>query len=213
MKHFGEVNRRRFERVPMALDWGVAQAIVGAEWHWANHEVGQVFDMSYQGLAVAQAALAPCSVNQMVRGELVLGGVGKLSLNARVAWTKGTLAGLEIKDVSLEARQAFEKFLKDKLIGLSMKRVEPKFFLETADFSTWYHGPGDTNIYLWQNDGGQILRAEVEIGGALLTYDRGVVAPQGDSELVRRVMALLTQINEPQTQLKDLLAALSKGLP
>lgn len=202
-------NRRRFERVPLDLDWGAAHAILGAEWHWKNHESGKLFDLSYQGMAAAQPALGKLTVGESVNGELVLGGSTPMPLLARVAWLKGAIAGLEFKDVRLQSRQVIEKFLKDQLVGRHLRRIDPKFYQDKADFTAWYHGPGDTNVYLWQESG--IVRAEIELGGRALRFDRGEITPGNDPELIKRVMFLLSQIGEPHQTVKTVMESLAKA--
>lgn len=211
MKDKSPVDQRRAERVPLALEWGGAQSLLGAELVWPNHEVSAVFDLSYFGLAAARPALFTFRQNDLVKLDLRLGQMGVMAFTGRVAWSNEKTIGLEIVETSALARLELDRFLGDQLIGRHLSRVDKQFYGQNADFSVWYHGPGDTNIYLWTAINGQIDRAEIEVDGELIQFDGKEIFPAGRPALTFRGMMVLSQIDEAKTALRPLMEALAKG--
>ncbi len=211
MKNNQLTNQRRAERVPLALEWGGAQTILGAELEWPNHELSSVFDLSYFGLAAARPALFTFAPNDRFKLKVRLGAVGTMELMGRVAWSNDKTVGIEILETTALARLDLDRFLGDQLIGRHLSRVDKQFYGQSADFSVWYHGPGDTNIYLWLHASGQIDRAEIEVDGEIIQFDGKNIYPAGRPALIFRAMMVLSQIDESKTSLRPLMEALAKG--
>jgi hypothetical protein len=222
--------RRQFERIPVALDWGEVQPLLGALIHWPNHETSPVFDMSYFGLAAGRPALFKAEPNQSHSVQLELGKEPLLPVQARIAWCKDKLVGLELKPLNIVARQVFDEFFEDRLIGKNLRRIDRRYYAAGSDFSVWYHGPLDTNVFLWQENGSdEVRRAEIELDGRILIFDgqqiisggaspRTSLEPVEENELilekslplVKRVMSILSQVDEPRGPMRSFLIQLAK---
>jgi hypothetical protein len=50
--------------------------------------------------------------------------------------------------------------------------VDPSLFQQTQNFQYWFHGPNDTNVFVWVN-GERIKKAIVELNHQILTWDQG----------------------------------------
>lgn len=231
------LDRRRYERVPMALDWEDLQPLLGAIVHWPNHETSAVFDLSYFGMALGRPALLSLAPDQFYELQIDLGRQASLGIQVRVAWLKDNAVGAELMPLDVEARQAFDEFLEDRLIGSHLRLVDRRYYAPGAEFSVWYHGPQDTNVFLWQETDGSIARAEIELDGRILIYDGNQVLSGGASPrsltdeigsgtlmevpdlpavleptmpIVRRTLSILSQIEEVRSPLRKLLGQLAK---
>ena len=75
------------------------------------------------------------------------------------------------KKISVPARIIIDRVVTDRIIGLNMSLIDPKHYSEKSDYSFWFHGPKDTNLYLWMP--GQVLqKAQLEMADAALVYGR-----------------------------------------
>lgn len=231
-------NRRRHERVSVPLGWGDADSVLGAQLSWPNHEVSQIFDLSYQGVAVAKPSLFEGKANEEIMVTFKLGDNEEFSATLMVMWISENAVGGELLNLTLAMREKIDDFLEDRLLGLHLRPVNKKYFAQKSDFSHWYHGPKDTNVFIWQERSGQISKAEIELDGRVLIYSDGELLSGGgqeysltdaigsgsrveqdldlsvnlgrDAPIVRRVMNILSQIEEQKGPLKDLIAALAK---
>jgi len=218
------LERRRFERVALNLDWGKAKPILGAKIMWPNGESGEVLDMSYQGLAGMRPALYEIKVSQKVQVHMDLPGEQSANLVGRVVWFNDTMVGLEFSPLDLDTRALIDEFLEDRLVGLHLRSIDRRYFKEGESFSHWYHGPKETNIYLWISVKGDLERAIIEMEGQSLVYENGELLGAGlnvssvDSDLkvempnsspmVKRAREVLSQLKEQQKPLRHLLEVL-----
>lgn len=231
------MDRRRHERIPLNMDWGAAQPLLGAQLLWPNYEASGVLDMSHSGLAVTRPALLNLTDNQSMTILLHLGRRPEFETSARVAWLRDQILGLELMNLSLNARQAIDDFLEDRLVGRHLRAVSSEFFSSSVNFTHWYHGPKDTNVFLWIEAGkDEIKRAEVELDGQMLVYSQGEITLGGrrgqrsleapvvatdellevavdrQTPLVKRVLEVLSQIEEAKGPIRKLLEVLVRDL-
>lgn len=229
--------RREHVRVPVASDWGEVQPLLGATLHWPNHETSQVFDISYFGVATGKPALFEVKIEDAVQIQMDLGEETSLKLNARVAWGTDKVVGLRLDPLGIDERQALDEFLEDRLIGINLRRIDRRHF-GSFDFSVWYHGPNDTNVFLWTDlKTDRILKAEIELDGRVLIFDgaellTGGARPRsitdeigsgsvdeaelpavasGSLPIVKRALAILAQVDERRGPMRDFLALLVKA--
>lgn len=111
--------------------------------------------------------------------QAVLGGQAPVEVDAEIVWTRDHIAGVRWATMPAPVRAAFGMFLVDKLVGASLTPIHPQFFSESMTFDFWFHGPKDTNLYLWmeRTERGQktdrVDRAIVELDDQTLVYEYG----------------------------------------
>lgn len=233
-------DRREYIRVPVASDWGELQPLLGAILHWPNHETSPVFDLSYFGVAASRPALFAPLKGDRLELRIELGKEASIPLKGKMAWGNDKVIGIQLDPLKVEARQAFDDFLEDRLIGLNLRRVDRRHY-GPFDFSVWYHGPHDTNVYLWQDiKTDKILKAEIELDGRVLIFDGKQLLSGGaraasltdqigagsrlavddddlpvevedHNPLVKRALSILSQVDEPRGPMRDFLTLLAKA--
>lgn len=168
-------NRRRHDRVSLRLVEGVSEELVGAAVLWPDGSEGVAFDLSYSGAAVSRASSVDIKVGDILPMVVVLGGKNANSVESEVAWFNDKMVGFAFVHPGTEFRLNLESFLNDKLIGRSLRPVDPRYFSSSLDCQVWYHGPKDTNVYLWVDGSGKLLRAEVELDLQVMIVQEGKV--------------------------------------
>jgi hypothetical protein len=163
-------NRRRFVRVPLSQ----LSEIQGAGVIWPSNEKSGVLDLSYGGAALSlpQGSSLRLSPGSQFDLQLDLSGQQNVVVSSGLVRSDAKIAAVQFASLSNEAHLAIEKFLHEKLIGVNMQLIDPEFYDKAQGFTSWYHGPGDTNIYVWQA-GTNIERFVIEISGFILSWQSG----------------------------------------
>jgi hypothetical protein len=234
-------NRRRFPRINIRQDLEKAKALVGAEVKWPNSEVSPIFDISYLGAAVALPRGLKLEAKQEMELELRLGDLEKVELVARVVWLNNKIVGVEFQQLDHKARVSVDEFLEDKIVGAHMIAVSPQYFAEHVDFQKWFHGPNNTNVFLWMPSNQSVKRAMVSFDGQAMIFEDGefhraggeldwqvqasysaevlpsqtpndlLVILEKDNPLVRRSIEILHQLEEQCPPIRDFLESLLEG--
>lgn len=179
-------NRRRFPRIDMKAFEGELEEIVGAWLIWPNGESMPIYDMSYTGIAAkrpSQVKLTHGMVCQLQCKLLNSRGQEQIcSVKAETVWFNDSVIGLHIVSLEVGDRSLMNDFLDDKVIGASMREIAPSLYARELDCDYWFHGPKDSNVYLWLKDG-QLHRVEAEVDDIILQYQGAVLElGVGDSE-------------------------------
>lgn len=208
--------------------------LIGARARWRSGRIVEIFDVSFTGVALGCYPGMEAKIGDDVKIHFVLAGQEEIEVRARVVRIAPKKVAVEFVYIAIDARKKLENFLKDKLIGTLTREVKPQFYPKEVDFTDWFHGPNDTNIFLW-NPNNVLKKALIEIEGKLLFWDNGLLTEGKGweyttdyedhyaSEAVRRTEAathspsrstllegldLLTQIDDPKKSLKSLIAIL-----
>jgi hypothetical protein len=226
-------DQRRFPRV-FLQNADVFRALVGAKLIWSADVTTDLLDLSYTGAAAVQPPARHFEKGQALSLDFSFAGQAPVKVNAKVVRSDGKIVGLQFSELEAPARLAFENFLNDNLLGLNLRQVDPKLFSQSQDFTNWYHGPKDTNVFIWTLNG-SLTKAIVEIDHLILVWNQGVLK-QGKSRsdlssaiddyyspvlyeslragqsvdqiLLSRVVKILSQVNEPHGPVSSLLEKL-----
>jgi hypothetical protein len=136
----------------------------------SGHGPTKLFDMSYEGAALTQPltqAVTQVGVEVELRFQTQ---VDQASLKAEVIRTSADTVAVRFLDVGVTARIIIDRLVTDRIIGLNMNLIDPKHYAADVDFTHWYHGPKETNVYLWWR-AGQLTRGQLEMATATVTYD------------------------------------------
>lgn len=142
-------DRRKYQRITYYLGQSREQKLEGASLVWPNGEQSHVFDLSYQGAAVSFPLNFPLEELSEYDLTLSLSEGREFPIRAQVRWFNNDAAGVQFVSLDSVSRQIFEDYFSDKLIGASLFKVDKQFYTPKNPPDCWYHGPQDTNLFLW----------------------------------------------------------------
>ena len=158
-------DRRRYPRIPVgASQQKILLRIV-------DYGPAQLFDMSYMGAALSQ----PEGKKLTRIGEIIVlhlkSDIDAGKLKAEVVRFNDQTLAVHFKDVGASVRVIIDRLVTDRIVGLSMNQMDPKDFDSQSDFSHWFHGPKETNLYLWEEKG-SLCRAQMDMASVSLSYGK-----------------------------------------
>jgi hypothetical protein len=160
----GVKDRRKYQRVVVeSLSDGLTAEVV---------QFGRtlLYDMSYEGAAFAQ----PKDKKVESQDEDVVlhlkTPVDEAFLVSRPVRLSPEVVAVKFTDIDVAARIIIDRVVSDRIIGLNMILIDPKHYHLKSDFTHWYHGPKETNLYLWWKSD-QLERAQMDLSSASLLYD------------------------------------------
>ncbi len=163
-----------------------------------------VFDMSYDGAAFAQPKEKKVSdVDQALVLHLQTD-VDEATINATSVRVNDEVVAVHFDKISLEARVIIDRVVTDRIVGLNMNLIDPKHYSGKADFSFWFHGPKDTNLYLWMQ-GSELIKAQMEMASAAMVFEDDMLLFENKSitqgvktlnnqQIARKILAIVEQI-------------------
>jgi len=208
-------DRRKYQRVLVEpLSEGLITEIV-------DYGRTLLFDMSYEGAAIAQ----PKEKKLNDVGEAFVlhlkTAVDEAHLKAQVIRVNEEIVAIKFVEIDVAARIIIDRVVTDRIIGLNMSLISPKHYNANADFNEWYHGPKETNLYLWLQ-GGALVRAQIDLASASLVYemdsfffenkelDSKIFPKLNNQQIALKVYAILQQMETGTAaleQLKKIVAA------
>lgn len=157
-------DRRKYQRVVVEpAEQSLKLTIV-------DHGATQLFDMSYEGAALAQPKTKKvASVDDTIDLHLQTD-IDEATIPCRAIRVNEQVIAVKFNRISAEARVIIDRVVTDRIVGLNMALIDPKHYSIRADFDFWFHGPKDTNLYLWlEND--KLVKAHLEMANAALIYE------------------------------------------
>ncbi len=163
-----------------------------------------VFDMSYEGAAFAQPKEKKVNeVDQPVVLHLQTD-IDEATIDATSVRVNDEVVAVEFQNISVEARIIIDRVVTDRIVGLNMALIDPKHYSGKADFSFWFHGPKDTNLYLWML-GDNLVKAQMELADATMAFEddmllfenRSVqsgVPTLNNQQIARKIQAIVEQV-------------------
>lgn len=178
-----------------------------------------VYDMSYSGAAFAQPKAK--SISQL-DSELIVHmktQVDEAKVIAQVVRANEDFVAVEFKDMSASARVIIDRLVTDRIVGLNMNLINTQYYSSQSDFNFWYHGPKETNLYLWTHNNNKIMKAQLDMGSCLLIYEQesfvfenksseSTVPNLNNQQIARKAFAIIEQMghdNKAIYSLKELL--------
>lgn len=137
----------------------------------------EIFDISLSGMALSQ----PKEQQIVTSGEVVTIKIHlretqeSLSILSHIVRVNAKVVAIEFVDVPLEGRRLLQEVVSDRVVGLNMSLVDPKYYHSSASFTYWFHGPMETNLYLWEEADGEktLEKGQFDMGGLVLSYENG----------------------------------------
>jgi hypothetical protein len=191
-------DRRKYQRVLVEPSSKILTATV------VDHGPTLMFDMSYEGAAFAQPKDKKIdNVDQILQLHLKTD-IDEATIPARAVRVSQEVVAVHFEDISTEARIIIDRVVSDRIIGLNMSLIDPKHYSGKADYSHWFHGPKETNLYLWAL-GEKIHKAQMEMSEAvmlvndeMLLFENKVVGdskPLNNDQIARKVQAIIEQMD------------------
>jgi hypothetical protein len=169
-------SRRKFPRLFLAHTDDKYLAIVGARLQWPGGVWSQVLDMSYAGLAVSsQGVLSQFKNDEVMTVQLRIGEAAPFDLQVRIVRISAPVIALKIETTSVDGRLKIDQHLKDQVIGAQTRIIDPELLHPSAKAHVWYHGPFDTNIFIWKDSEGAIQKLMIEYDNVLWNWDGATV--------------------------------------
>ncbi len=135
-----------------------------------DHGSTLVFDMSYEGAAFAQPGKKKITdVDKEITLHLKTE-IDEAKIKATPVRVSEEVVAVTFREISVPARVIIDRVVTDRIIGLNMTLIDPKHYAGKTDFSYWFHGPKETNLYLWFDDN-QLSRAQMETAEAMLVFE------------------------------------------
>ncbi len=227
---------RRFQRIHLHWDESSASEVLGVKAQLSASAGGpgqplKVFDLGLAGAALERRGLE-VQKGQTLEVQFFLPTQKEPILcRAEVVWLGEKSFGLRFVGLEPKDRLTFNDYLQDQLIGAALTKVDGKFFSADLGCQFWYHGPKETNVFLWTEETGVdqgprylIHRAEIQLDEDWFFYDRGqfFLSLKGEERtqleavhepFFRRVIHLLSQVPQQRGPLGDLLNQLVESRP
>jgi len=174
---------------------------------WPDRTQSSVYDISLSGILCSiSGKVGKFSIGQAVDCKLKISDT-EMKLRLLVSDVSASYLGLSIDPLNRDSRILFDEIFKEKFIisNLSTKKVSKLHPSLQANF--WIHGPFDTNIFLWTNQG-QLLKCFLEYDHIVWHFESGMqkfhksqsysVPPQGyESAFKQNENTLLLGSNWP----------------
>lgn len=170
-----------------------------------DHGKTLVFDMSYTGAAFAQPLEKKVDdVDQLVRLHLKTE-IDEAVVQAKTIRVSDEVVAVEFQDISPTARVIIDRVVTDRIVGLNMTLIDPKHYAGKSDFSYWFHGPKETNLYFWI-EGEELIKAQMEMDVAAMVFEDDMllfenkdlgegVATLNNQQIARKVHAIVEQMD------------------
>ena len=201
-------DRRKYQRVQFeASPQSLAVSIDG-------HGDSVVFDMSYSGAALAQPHERPIEGTGMDVTIRLRTENDESVIQGSVIRATGKMIAINFKEVPSLARIIIDRLVSDRMIGLNMYLIDPEHYSPHVQFSHWFHGPKETNLFLWTQDH-KLEKAQMDLNEISLIYDENSFFFEnraGSSEdpsslnqqqILQKTLAIVSQMHSNLNALKD----------
>lgn len=167
-------DNRRYKRIYLPSDVYEAPQISNASAEWPRGAKSFLYDISYSGAALSapREGLLTIESGQIMPLKLSLGDQASFSAHVKVIRVTSEIVGVNFEELPTDGHRAIEKFLQIKLIGAYMRLVDPKLYSPEQTFHFWYHGPKDTNIFIWTLHEA-LEKFSIELDFEVLFWNRG----------------------------------------
>ncbi|MEZ4871670.1 MAG: PilZ domain-containing protein [Bdellovibrionales bacterium] len=218
---------RKYTRISTHVAHDLAQSFMDVGLEWGNGEKTKIVDLSYRGAAAEVPEHVSLQACQSYPVHIQFSNQDVCEAQVEVMWIKNGLVGLYFEDMDAKAHLLFEKYLKDKLVGAHLRKIEPKYYSHQLTCTYWYQGPSDLQVYLWLNDSKLLVTqvivllddcsfsyndGDIKVGGVAESsqvqnlYSEGDLSSQKppektDTEILTRVLSVLVQLHTLETEL------------
>ena len=211
-------DRRKYQRVLVEPSSKVLNVEV------LDHGPTLMFDMSYEGAAFAQPKKKKISdVDETITLHLKTE-VDEAKIEAQTIRVNDEVVAVQFKQISVEARIIIDRVVTDRIVGLNMVLIDPKHYSHKMEFNYWYHGPKETNLYLWGTED-HLEKAHFEMANGVLIFEDDMITTENkdlmeglpvlnNQQIVLKVLSIIQQIESEMPSLnsfRDMIRDHAKG--
>ncbi len=168
-----EVDRRKYPRLLLAHPDNLYIKLEGLLFLWPKGGKSQVLDLSYSGLAVSsQGFLDFVKLGDYIEAHLLLPGDEQFQVpvSVRVVRKTAQILGFKIDSTNPEGRIKIDQVMKDHIVSTHMRKLSPQLLHNRLQCDVWFHGPFDTNFFLWKQ-GDHVVKAYIEYDNSVLVFE------------------------------------------
>ncbi|MEM7647031.1 MAG: PilZ domain-containing protein, partial [Pseudomonadota bacterium] len=199
--------RRKYERVP------IESTSKSLEIDVEGHGPALIYDMSYSGAALSQPRIKRVQEVDQIISLVLKTSVDQATIPARVVRANNDVLAVEFKNINVNARVIIDRMVTDRIVGLNMELIDNRHYSVKSDFSFWFHGPKETNLYLWAL-GSELVKAQLDMGTALLVFENdsflsenkktaGVSTSLNNQQIVLKALSIVAAMDHDIKALKD----------
>lgn len=175
------IKSKKFPRLFLAHSDDVFQALPGVQMLLPSRQLSPVFDLSYAGIAISSSGLVGIlKPGHYFPATLKLEGHKEpVALKLRVVKVTAKLIGFVFDTMATEGRLKLDQVIKDQLVVKNMRVLSSGHLQPALQADVWYHGPFDTNVFIWtKKDGPGIEKIILEYDNLIWIYTSGKVELQ-----------------------------------
>jgi len=177
----------------MALNDDNLTPLPGITLQWPNRSESVVFDLSFAGLAASTTVTSLVNTTRIEKIKMghafdlalkIAGLEDPLPVKLKVVKLTAKVIGFAFDTLSSAGRLVIEQTMKDALICLNLREESTARLHPHLKADSWWHGPFDTNIFVWREADQSLRKLVVEYDNLVWIYD------QGEVSIVRSMAAL-----------------------
>lgn len=168
--------RRKYPRLFLAHADDEYSQIEGAQFLWPQGGKSQVLDISYSGIAINSTGfLDQVRIGDYIEASLLLPHDKhfQIPVAVRVVRKAANVIGFKIDSTHPEGRIKIDQMMKDAIVTQGLVKRIPNQLNAHLKADIWFHGPFDTNFFIWKNGEGQLDRCLIEYDNSVLIYEKG----------------------------------------
>lgn len=174
------IQTKRSPRVLLSLNEDNLTPIPGVTLQWPNRSESYVYDINFAGLAVSTTVMSLAGSTRIEKIKLgtpfdlalkIAGLEDPLMVKLKVVKLTSKVIGFAFDTLSATGRLAIEQTLKDALICLNLRLGSPEVLHPHLHADTWWHGPFDTNVFIWRNADSSMKKMVIEYDNLVLVYE------------------------------------------
>jgi len=170
------IDRRKYPRLLLAHPDGLYMKLEGLMFLWPKGGKSQVLDLSYSGLAISsQGYLDSVKLGDYIEAHILLPGEEQFQvpISVRVVRKTAQILGFRVDSTNPEGRIKVDQVMKDLIVATNMRKLSPDLLHSSLQCTVWFHGPFDTNLFLWKENE-KIGKAYIEYDNSVLVYEDSV---------------------------------------
>jgi hypothetical protein len=170
------LDRRKYPRLFLAHSDDKYHKIDGAQFLWPLGGRSQVLDLSYSGIAISSVGfLDQVKIGDYIEAHLLLPHDYhfQIPVAVRVVRKAAQIIGFKIDSTNVEGRVKIDQMKKDGIVAKGLSKTSSAQLHANFKSDVWYHGPFDTNMFIWKTPDGAMERCMIEYDNSALVYEKG----------------------------------------
>lgn len=163
--------KRKFRRVQVQ---SLGSSLSGLTVEMKGTGLVSLYDISYGGAAFSQPEHQRVSLTgDLAEFDFFLNNQKAQNLTGKVVRLNQEMFAVEFIDPSSETKAFVDRLITNRMVGLNMNLIDPQFYRGKESFAYWFHGPKNTNLFLWENNG-QLTKASLDMFDVALHWEGGL---------------------------------------